>query len=990
MSSSVLLTCSLKVNLLGSVELVSETAQPDLAQAQLRVLLATLALSANHVVSIPALTDALWQEEPSQRRQRNLHAHVYQLRRRLATAEPGGDSRLARAAHGYRLALHEDDLDAAVFSTLATEGRRLAAADHYAAAAQLLGRALDQWRGPALADVAQLSPRLAAEAARLDELRIAVAETWVECHLATSQHSEVLAELIALARTFPLRERLAGQLMLALYRSARRSEALAVFDRTRRLLGSDLGLDPGPMLAALHLQILRDDPDLLSPGRTNISLEPPAGPRLRGRSDASVAAGREAGGAGLAAAFARVPQQLPAAVPHFAGRSAELAELDKLRGRLAGPARDQEVQPATTVFLTGMAGVGKTTLAVAWARSAAGRFPDGQLYVDLRGHDPAEPVAPARAISWMLAALVSQPERIPADEHSLASAYRTLISGRRMLIVLDNATDAEQVRLLLPAGPGPLVIVISRFPLTGLADAVVSTSIRLGPLAPAQARQLLEARLGHARVSTEHAAAAEIARECTGLPLALAIVAARAAASPTLSLHALAGQLRGVAERTDPLDAIDAAPAIREVFSWSARQLGGTAARMLALLACHCGPDISIAAAASLATLTRAEAELALTELANAGLVYQHRPGRFVLHDLVRDCAAERAAETLGTIAIRAAASRGVDHYLQTAAAVPWAYRIKSVSSRRQGVVPEQLTDAGEAIAWLRAEQWVLLRAIGWAASHDLGPAPWQLLVLMAVVLAQEGRWEDWAEAGRVALAAATRASDDDGISRVHRTLALRAQVLGNRDDAAFHNSRALEFARKTGDVLGQANSHLSIAQSIQLAGHGLHDAAETSADASAEGLMHARHAADLFRQLGDKHGEGLALACLGDHHSRSGQHELAADYCSSAIELQIEAGSGTGQRYVWHTLGWVHRRRGSFDVAARCYEQALRVPLDRSPREDWYRALVLTHLGDALQAAGDSGSARGAWQQAVAVLDELRHPEADAVAARLRPSGAG
>jgi DNA-binding SARP family transcriptional activator len=267
------------VRLLGPVELASEAAQPELAQPQLRVLLATLALSANSVVSVSALIDALWQEESSPRRQRNLHVHVYQLRRRLAAAEPSGDLRLARAAHGYRLALQTDNLDAAVFMALSSEGRGLAAAGNYAAAAQLLGRALDQWRGPALADVAELSPRLASEGALLDERRVAASEDWFHCLLATGRHSDMLGELSALASRFPLRERLAGQLMLALYRCAQRSEALAVFDRTRRMLSSDFGLDPGPTLAALHLRVLRDDPDLLTPSLTNIALAPPAYPR---------------------------------------------------------------------------------------------------------------------------------------------------------------------------------------------------------------------------------------------------------------------------------------------------------------------------------------------------------------------------------------------------------------------------------------------------------------------------------------------------------------------------------------------------------------------------------------------------------------------------------------------------------------------------------------------------------------------------------------
>lgn len=375
----------LMVGLLGPVEVgPAGMAMTPVPQPRLRVLLGLLGMARGRVVTADALVDGLWGEEWSPGREKNLHALVYQLRRRLAAAEPGGGARLARAGAGYRLVLEPVELDVEAFRELAGRGRQAAGAGDAAGARELLGHALGLWRGAALADAAPLCSRLAGEAARLEELRLAVVEERIGCDLALGRHAEVAGELAGLVEEFPLRERLAGLLMTALYRCGRRGEALAVYEAARRVLAEELGLDPGPELAGLQAQVLADDPALASAVTPGAAVPPQS--------------------AGV------VPRQLPAGAGFFAGREAELKQLDALLG---------QAEPDETVVISavaGMAGVGKTALAVHWARKVADRFPDGQLYVNLRGYDQeGTAVTPEEVTGWFLAALGVPAAQIPAD-----------------------------------------------------------------------------------------------------------------------------------------------------------------------------------------------------------------------------------------------------------------------------------------------------------------------------------------------------------------------------------------------------------------------------------------------------------------------------------------------------------------------------------------------------------------------------------------------
>jgi Bacterial transcriptional activator domain/NB-ARC domain len=464
-----------------------------------------------------------------------------------------------------------------------------------AAARELFGQALGLWRGAALADAAPLCGRLAGEAARLEEARLAVTEERVGCDLALGRHGELAGELARLVAEFPLRERLAGLLMTALYRCGRRGEALAVFEAARRVLAEELGLDPGPELAALQAQVLADDPALAAPA--------PALP-----------VGTAAPQATAAGAPGLVPRQLPAGAGFFAVREAELKELDELLGQAGG--EDGPDGPGGAVVISavaGMAGVGKTALAVPWARKVAGRFPDGQLYVNLRGYDAEGAAVTAEEVTgWFLLALGVPAGQIPADAQARSGLYRSVLAGRRVLIVLDNARDAAQVRPLLPGSAGCLVVVTSRSALAGLAAAEGARPLRLGPLGAQEGVRLLAARLGPERVAAEPGAVTELISRCGHLPLALAVMAARAAADPGLPLSVLAGQLAGAADAEaaaagggagpGPLEVLesgDPATSLGQLLSWSYGQLSPPAAQMFALVGVHCGPDITVPAAAS-------------------------------------------------------------------------------------------------------------------------------------------------------------------------------------------------------------------------------------------------------------------------------------------------------------------------------------------------------------------------------------------------------
>ena len=960
----------LAVALLGPVEIGSAGGvMTPVAQPRLRVLLGLLGVAGGRMVTAEALVDGLWGEEWSPTRERNLHALVYQLRRRLAGLEPGGGARLVRTGAGYRLALGPGELDVAVFGDLAGRGREAARAGDAAAARELFGRALGLWRGAALADAALLCGRLAGEAARLEEARLAVVEERAGCDLALGRHGEVAGELAGLVAEFPLRERLAALLMTALYRCGRRGEALAVYDATRRVLAEELGLDPGPELAGLQAQVLADDPALAAPAAVP-------------------------GGAAPATVQATppviVPRQLPAGAGFFAGREAELKELDELLDQ--ADCEDGADGPGGAVVISavaGMAGVGKTALAVHWARRVAGRFPDGQLYVNLRGYDREGAAVTAEEVTgWFLLALGVPAGQIPADAQARSGLYLSVLAGRRVLIVLDNARDAAQVRPLLPGSAGCLVVVTSRSALAGLAAAEGARPLRLGPLGAEQGVRLLAARLGPERVAAEPEAVTELMSRCGHLPLALAVMAARAAADPGLPLGVLAGQLAGAADaeaaaagdgagpgtgRLEVLETGDPATSLGQLLSWSHRQLSPPAAQMFALLGVHCGPDITVPAAASLAGVSRPQAGRALAELADASLAAEHRPGRYVLHDLVRGYAAGVARQALGEAGIRAAVERSVDHYLHTgyiSCDLPPPF---ALAPPAPGVLPEKLPGEAELQDWAQTNQQVQLQAIAQAAAAGLVTRAWQMFFGQAWSLGGQGYWADCLAIAEVVLAAAEATGDQVALGWTHATVGRYGTFTGAHDEDRAHLARALDHFRRAGDLSGQAWAHLFTSGAYTMRGD------------LAEAIVQSGQALALFRQTGDQAGQGWALAGLGICHAYLGDCELARGYAGQALEVTPETGDPTTLAMAWHARAFVHSQLGEQRQAISCYRQALALAGERKhPMARGVLVIMLAEFGDICRAAGDLPAAVEAWQQALQVLRDLGWPDLLGVGARL------
>ena len=506
------------------------------------------------------------------------------------------------------------------------------------------------------------------------------------------------------------------------------------------------------------------------------------------------------------------PAQLPAGTRHFVGRAAELVALTDLleEARAAGV--------AVTAVIGGTAGVGKTALAVHWARLSAGRFPGGQLYVNLRGFDPSGiPVAAADAIRGFLDALVPSGQ-IPTTAQAQAGLYRSLLAERSMFIVLDNARDAAQVRELLPGSASCMVVVTSRSQLTGLIAADGACPLQLGVLSHADAGELLARRLGRDRLAAEPQAAQELVGLCGGLPLGLAIVAARAAASRALTLERLTAELRVAARRLDAMQTGEPATSLRAVFSWSYQDLSGPAARMFRLLGVHPGPDITAPAAASLAGLGEGNTGRALAELASVNLISEQAPGRYSLHDLLRAYAAEQARVIESDTERAAASHRIFDHYLHAASAAsrmlaPYRDQI-SIPLPSPQLQLAEFAGRREAQDWFEAERLVLLAVIGQAANGSTGAHAWQLPWAAAVFFGRRGYLAEAVAIQQSALASARQQGDRAGQAQAHRYLGQALLRLGDAD-AGSHLTDALELFQQIGDAAGQARAHLASRTSL-------------------------------------------------------------------------------------------------------------------------------------------------------------------------------
>jgi DNA-binding SARP family transcriptional activator/DNA-binding XRE family transcriptional regulator len=767
------------VGVLGALAVRRNGAEVAPGQSRVRTALGLLALHANTVLHREAITEAIWGEHPPQTAVVMVQNYISVIRR---LAEQGQPSRadpplLISSGAGYRLQLKDEQTDHLTFRRLVADARKARSARQFDAASGLYAQALDLWRGEPLADLDALHDHPATLGLR--DLRAAAVLEYADVSESVGRYEQVLPLLQEFARRDSLNERAHASLMTALAATGQQATALQVYDNLLHRLDDELGVRPGPEIAEAHLKVLRQEIPPPASGQASaeeLAGEPGSELRDKRQQIPANASGTEDLGQGSGAGehvVLGVPRQLPGTVAHLAGRATELAALTRLLDEVG------RMVPGTAVIsvVGGMAGVGKTTLALHWAHRVAPLFPDGQLYVNLRGFDPSgSPVTPAEAIRRFLVALGVRADGIPPDPADLAGLYRSLLADKQMLIVLDNARDEQQVRPLLPASSHCLVLITSRNQLPGLAATHNARLLPLDVLTEASAEQLLIDRLGAQRAAAEPTAVTDIIRLCARLPLALTIAAANAATRPGLHLASLAAELRDAQCRLDILDTGDPATSIRAVFSWSIEQLSPAATGMFRLLGLHPGPDITAAAAASLAGVPMRQARQVISELLRAHLLTEHVLGRFAFHDLLRVYAADQARQSEDAETQIEAVDRMLGHYLHTAYEAaqlcgPFYENITIIPSGQE-VAPEHFADRQQARSWFEAEYRVLTGVVTVAFHEGFDDYAWRIACALAYFLEQSGRWQDKATIRAIALQAAERIGDKAGQAAVRLLLA--------------------------------------------------------------------------------------------------------------------------------------------------------------------------------------------------------------------------
>ncbi|MFD5631383.1 BTAD domain-containing putative transcriptional regulator [Streptomyces sp. NPDC127072] len=930
---------------LGPVRAWRGDQELDLGSPQQRAVLGALLLRRGRPVTVGELVSAVWGEEPPTAAVSVLRTYVSRLRKVLEPGRDAGGSPqvVVSAADGYLAHVPEDALDLGVFEQRVAGAKRLRAAGEVSAAAELLHAALDEWEGTPLAGLP--GPLAEAERSRLHEERLNILENRLDLDVRLGRHGDVIAELTALIGEHPLREQLCRMLMLALYRSGRQADALAAYRRTRRTLVAELGIEPGAALRELHERILAADSSLeLSPSAKGA--DPPAAPAI---APSTSAAG---------------PSQLPADLATFTGRRAELEHAQALLP-------DTGNYPSTVLIsaIGGMAGIGKTTLAVHLAHRIAHRFPDGQLFINLRGFDPTGTIVPpSEAIRIFLDALGVPPHRIPAGLDAQAALYRSLLAGRRILILLDNAQDTEQIRPLLPGTPGCLVIVTSRNQLTGLIVNDGARPLTLNPMAPAEAHDFLANRLGAGRLAAEPEATDELIAHCARLPLALAIVAARAATNPGFPLSAVAAELRDSHGSLDAFAGGDLTSDVRAVFSWSYEALSAPAARLFRLLGLYAGPDITAPAAAALAGLPLRETRGLLVELTRAHLLAEHQLGRYTLHDLLRVYAGERAqAEEAGQDRDQAV-ERLLSWYLHTADA---AYPFLTPHRRRVPLEPPPpdcqplaFTTHEQALSWCEAERTHLVAAVHQAAATGRPGIAWRLTGALWGFFYLRSHLHDWYDSALTGLTAARSVSDRGGEAWSLGDVAASLVQMHRFEEAIDHLRQGMTLWRELGDAQGRAQCLGNLGNAYLQSGR-LDKAIEYS-----------RRALAIYRIVGSSWSEGIMLANLGDAYQRLDRFDEAIACLEEALVVLRAIGNRWVEGVTLDILGTVHRRLRRHDEALEQYRQALETHRDVSNR--WGEGHTLGHVGEVYLAAGRLESARTTWKQAQAIFEEFDHPDAE------------
>jgi DNA-binding SARP family transcriptional activator/tetratricopeptide (TPR) repeat protein len=901
--------------------------------------LALLLLGEGRVVSTDELADAVWGDSVPRAARGTLRTYIHRLRRVLGGDE--GDPVVVSVGSGYALPVGCEAVDLRLFRRLVGLARVERGEGRLVGAVERLGEALGLWEGTPLGGVR--GSFVEGRREWLGQLRLAAFEEFAELTLELGGGLEVVDELVVAVAGEPLRESLRELLMLALCQVGRQADALRVFEEVRVLLAEELGVDPGVRLREVHGRILGCDPALFVAGVRPVVVEPVV---VR-------------------------PAQLPGALSVFVGREAVLAEVVALLPEGGGSGSG-----AVVGVVSGMAGVGKTAFAVEWGRRVAHRFPDGQLYVNLRGVDrPGAALEPGKVVRWFLESLGVSPECVPADLASQVVLYRGLLARRRCLVVLDNARDSEQVRLLLPGSAGSLVIVTSRCQLTGLVASDGAYPVTLGLLSEEESVEFLVRRLGAERVVGEVVAAREVGVVCGRLPLALAVVSARVRYQVSFSLSAVVAELLEGRDSLDAFVGLDGVADVRMVFSWSYQALSGLAARMFRLLSVHPGGEFTVSAAANVAVVGRRVARVALRELAGANLLSELSPGRYVCHDLLRVYAAEVLVGEESVGECRAAVRRLLDYFLYSADAVfrlHSTYRdLRRLPAHRADVVPEVFVDYEGAVGWLVSEYRVVMAVFSYVAGSP-GLRGYVLPLAWAVQHFQDrrGHWRDLAVTQGVSLEVAEQLGDVVGVAFACGGLARVAALRGCYGDAHRYLDRAFSLFEGVGDDVAMAYHQTQRSSVYNRCGE------------YRRALCHVWAAIELCRGVGHRLGEAGALNNLGWLFTRLGEHERALVYCGQALVMYAELDNRVGQANTLDSIAHAYYRLGCFEEAIGYYRESLVLLRVLGDRTEEVKTLLC--LGEVYVEVGCRGLACSVLGEALVVMEELGHPDTEQVRADL------
>jgi DNA-binding SARP family transcriptional activator/tetratricopeptide (TPR) repeat protein len=909
-----------------------------LGWARQRSVLAVLLMDLNRPVSVARIVDAVWGELPPRDARNAVQTNISRLRRVLeppaGTDQPGV---LALTESGYLLSGDPAQVDIAAFDRHLAAAYDLHQSGDLPTAADEVELALDLWRGEPFSGLD--GPLINAERQRLAQRRLDASALRTTIMVARGLYSRAITELARLVVDHPLEERLHATLMVALYGSGRRADALAVFEGIRQRLAEELGADPGPVLSESHQRILRADLDVATPADP----EP-------------VRAGED-GSAPLPPEPAR--NDLPTDIGDFTGRQSELA---RLLATQAGTAKASVV-----LAIDGMAGVGKSALAVHIAHPLAARYPDAQLFIDLHGHSGSQrPIAPSDALDRLLRALGIPAGRIPDDADARAALWRAELATRSVLVVLDNAADTAHVRPLLPGTSRSLVVITSRRRLIGLETAL---NVSLDVLPEADAIALFTRIVGDSRTATETAAVREVIDQCGHLPLAIRITAARLRARPAWSVRHLADRLRQARWPLAEFSADDRS--VATAFALSYQQLDPDQRRMFRLLGLHPERDLGVPAAAALAGVAASEAERQLESLVDDHLLAQSPAGRYRLHDLIHQHAHTTAMAEESEADRNQALRRMVDHYLHTAyrgsRLLDQPYPPIDIGTATAGCLPTELADDVAATAWFDANHRCVLAASRVAEDMGWDTAVWQLAWTLDNFHYRRHYLRENIAGWLAGLAAAERLGDLAVQGRAHRRLGLVYAPLGKVALALQHLRRALALSEQAGDVLGEAGARFVLATIWSQQGD------------IEQALAHAVSAHELYRQLGNRAWEVRALSMMGTCHAKLGHHEEARRYVESALALCREQDDVYGQADSLDSLGGIANDTGQPVVALRHYQQAQALwhALEYNAR----RAGTLEAIGDILSDLNVREQAQQAWQQAIDLYRAQNlHSDADRI----------